>query len=201
MNLKDSVINSMREYPSISGNKLDVYDHLFLTIGNGYYWVNGELIEPYNKILNILSIEDAIDNLFNNESRIDLTTDRMFFYIGELNKGEKVVKESLQYDLKRYAQDVKTIINAEKLVNQNLFEIEPIISLDGLEPKCTLYPLSKYSAIMNIPDDIKPDWLNGIKELLEYLLNSEFPSVVEYRTTYKNELNQVAERIKELENK
>ena len=201
MNLKDSVINSMREYPSISGNKLDVYDHLFLTIGNGYDWVNGELIDPYNKRLNILSIEDAIDNLFNNESRIDLTTDRMFFYIGELNKGEKVVKESLQYDLKRYAQDVKTIINAEKLVNQNLFEIEPIISLDGLEPKCTLYPLSKYSAIMNIPDDIKPDWLNGIKELLEYLLNSEFPSVVEYRTTYKNELNQVAERIKELESK
>ena len=201
MNLKDNVINSMREYPSISGNKLDVYDHLFLTIGNGYYWVNGELIDPYNKRLNILSIEDGIDNLFNNESRIDLTTDRMFFYIGELNKGEKVVKESLQYDLKRYAQDVKTIINAEKLVNQNLFEIEPIISLDGLEPKCTLYPLSKYSAIMNIPDDIKPDWLNGIKELLEYLLNSEFPSVVEYRTTYKNELNQVAERIKELENK
>ena len=200
MNLKDSVINSMREYPSISENKLDVYDHLFLTIGNGYYWVNGELIDPYNKKVNIMSIEDAIDNLFNDESRLDLTTDRMFFYIGELNKGEKVVKQSLQYDLKRYAQDVKTIINAEKLVNQSLFEIEPITSLDGLEPKCTLYPLSKYSEIMNIPDDIKPDWLNGIKELMEYLLNSEFPSVVEYRTTYKNELNQVVERIKEIEN-
>ena len=199
MNLKDNVINSMREYPSISGNKLDVYDHLFLTIGNGYKWENGELTTS-NERVKVLSIEDAIDNLFNNEGRIDLTTDRMFFYIGELNKGEKVVKESLQCDLKRYAQDVKTIINAEKLVNQNLFEIEPIISLDGLEPECTLYPLSKYSAIMNIPDDIKPDWLNGIKELLEYLLNSEFPSVVEYRTTYKNELNQVAERIKEIEN-
>ena len=119
----------------------------------------------------------------------------MFFYIGELNKEEKVVKESLQYDLKRYAQNVKTIINAEKLVNQSLFEIEPIISLDGLEPECTLYPLSKYSKIMNIPDDIKPDWLDGIKELMDYLLNSDFPSVVEYRTTYKNELNQIVQRI------
>ena len=201
MNLKDSVINSMREYPSISGNKLDVYDHLFLTIGNGYDWVNGELIETSNEKPNVISIEDAIDNLFNDEYRIDLTTDRMFFYIGELEKEEKVVKESLQYDLKRYAQDVKTIINAEKLVNQSLFEIEPIICLEGLEPECTLYPLSNYSKIMNIPDDIKPDWLNGIKELMNYLLNSEFPSVVEYRTTYKNELNQVVERIKELENK
>ena len=201
MKLKDSVINSMREYPSISGNKLDVYDHLFLTNGNGYDWVNGELIEPSNEKPNVISIEEAIDNLFNDEYRIDLTTDRMFFFIGELNKEEKVVKESLQYDLKRYAQNVKTIINAEKLVNQSLFEIEPIISLDGLEPECILYPLSKYSKIMNIPDDIKPDWLDGIKELMDYLLNSDFPSVVEYRTTYKNELNQVVERIKEIENK
>jgi hypothetical protein len=201
MNLKDSVINSMREYPSISKNKLDVYDHLFLTIGNGYDWVNGELIEKYNEKPNIISIEEAIDKLFNDESRIDLTTDRMFFYIGELKKGEIVVKESLQYDLKRYARDVKTIINAEKAVNQSLFEIEPIISLDGLKPECILYPLSKYSEIMNIPDNVKPDWLNGIKELMDYLLNSEFPSVVEYRTTYKNELNQVVERIKEIENK
>ena len=198
MSLKNCVINSMREYPSISRNKLDVYDHLFLTIGNGYDWVNGELIEPSNEKPNVISIEEAIDKLFNDEYRIDLTTDRMFFYIGELEKEEKVVKESLQYDLKRYAQDVKTIINAEKLVNQSLFEIEPIICLDGLEPECTLYPLSKYSKIMNIPDDIKPDWLSGIKELMDYLLNSEFPSVVEYRTTYKNELNQVVERIKEI---
>jgi hypothetical protein len=35
---------------------------------------------------------------------------------------------------------------------------------------------------------------------MDYLLNSDFPSVVEYRTTYKNELNQVVERIKEIEN-
>jgi hypothetical protein len=201
MNLKDSVINSMREYPSISGNKLDVYDHLFLTNGNGYDWVNGELIEPSNEKPNVISIEEAIDKLFNDEFRIDFTTDRMFLYIEELNKGEKVVKESLQYDLKRYAQDVKTIVNAEKAVNQSLFEIEPIISLDGLEPECFLYPLCEYSKIMNIPDNIKSDWLDGIKELMDYLLNSEFPSVVEYRTTYKNELNQVVERIKEIENK
>ena len=198
MSLKNCVINSMREYPSISENKLQVYDHLFLTIGNGYKWVNGELVGIYDKTLDVISIEDAIDNLFNNDGRIDLTTDRMFFYIGELNKDEKVVKESLQYDLKRYAQDVKIIINAEKLVNQSLFEIEPIISLEGLKPECTLYPLSDYSAIMNIPDDIKPDWLSGIKELMNYLLKSEFPSVVEYRTTYKDELNQIMERIKEI---
>jgi hypothetical protein len=201
MNLKDSVINSMREYPSISENKLDVYDHLFLTNGNGYDWVNGELIEKYNEKPNIISIEEAIDKLFNDDYRIELTTDRMFFYIGELNKDEKVVKESLQYDLKRYAQNVKTIINAEKAVNQSLFEIEPIISLEGLEPECFLYPLCEYSKIMNIPNDIKSDWLDGIKELMDYLLNSDFPSVVEYRTTYKNELNQVVERIKEIENK
>lgn len=201
MKLKDSVINSMREYPSISENKLHVYDHLFLTNGNGYYWENGELIEKHNKKLDVISIEEAIDNLFNDDYRIELTTDRMFFYIGELNKDEKVVKESLQYDLKRYAQDVKTIINAEKLVNQSLFEIEPIISLDGLKPECILYPLCEYSDIMNIPDDIQPDWLDGIKELMDYLLNSDFPSVVEYRTKFENELNQVVERIKEIENK
>ena len=51
---------------------------------------------------------------------------------------------------------------------------------------------------MNIPDNIKPDWLNGIKELMDYLLNSDFPNVVEYRTLFENELNQVVERIEKL---
>ena len=200
MKLKDSVINSMREYPSISRNKLDVYNHLFLTNGNGYDWVNGKLIEEYDKRLYVMSIEEAIDKLFNDEYRIDVTTDRICHILELNNKGEKVVKEYLQYNLERYARDVKTIINAEKAVNQNLFEIEPIISLNGIEPECTLYPLSNHSKIMNIPDDIKPDWLDGIKELMDYLLNSDFPTVVEYRTNFENELNQVMERIEKIKN-
>lgn len=51
-----------------------------------------------------------------------------------------------------------------------------------------------------IPDNISDDWLEGLKELMNYFLNSNIPSVVVYRTEYQTEFNKIIERIKEIEN-
>ena len=39
MTLKDTVKSNLIMYPLISPSKLSVYNHLFLTIGNGYEWI------------------------------------------------------------------------------------------------------------------------------------------------------------------
>jgi len=35
-----------------------------------------------------------------------------------------------------------------------------------------LYPLCEYAKILNIPNDIKPDWLEAVKEFYDYLIEN-----------------------------
>ena len=44
MTVRDTIIDMIRRHPLITKNKVDVYDHLFMTVGNGYVWVDGELV-------------------------------------------------------------------------------------------------------------------------------------------------------------
>ena len=44
MTVRDTVIDMIRRHPLITKNKVDAYDHLFMTVGNGYEWVDGELV-------------------------------------------------------------------------------------------------------------------------------------------------------------
>ena len=43
MKLKTYVKHCIMQYPLIYRNALDVYNHLFYVIGNGYEWKNGVL--------------------------------------------------------------------------------------------------------------------------------------------------------------
>jgi len=65
MNVENTVRTTLLEYPRIFRNSLDVYNHLFCVIGNGYEWINGELVEPYLKYpKNGLSKEQALKKIF-----------------------------------------------------------------------------------------------------------------------------------------
>lgn len=41
--VRNTVLNMMIHYPNLFKNVSDCFDHLFLSYGNGYEWVNGEL--------------------------------------------------------------------------------------------------------------------------------------------------------------
>ena len=166
--------------------------HFFLTCGNAYEWSNGELVYVYgdNKVP---TIEEDIEKELLDEYKLNLFSSAINSYIGCYGENSPECKNQMEKFLKRYNENIQTILHAEDIINHNI-----VINEDKRD--FNFYSLTTDSAIMNIPDDIKPDWLEGIKELMDYLLNSEFPNVVEYRTTYKNELNQVVERIKMLKN-
>ena len=63
MTIKDTIKSMIIMCPRIFPTKLSVYNHLFLTIGNGYRWENGELISEDDK--ENCSIEDGLEFLFN----------------------------------------------------------------------------------------------------------------------------------------
>ena len=102
-------------------------DHLFCTIGNGYEWINGELVsDDYKEQLERWSLGDI----------------------------EKAVEISENIEIWENIERPMYIKKAELSGNKYSF----------------WYPLSKdYSYLYNYPEDIKPDWLEGIKETLELL--------------------------------
>ena len=59
--------------PRLFPTKLSVYDHLFLTNGNGYRWENGELISDDDE--ENCSIDDGLEALFNDELQYDFLED------------------------------------------------------------------------------------------------------------------------------
>lgn len=192
MNLKDTMLRDIRLYPSITKNKLDIYNHLFLTCGNAYEWSNGKLVYVYgdNKVP---TIEEAIEKELLDEYKLNLFSSAINSYIGCYGENSPECKNQMEKFLKRYNENIQTILHAEHIINHDILINEDTIDFD-------FYPLTQYAAIMNIPNDIQTDWLEGIKELLNYLINSDLSKVVEYRTKFENELNQVIERIEKLKN-
>lgn len=190
MNLKDTMLRYIRLCPLNTKNKLDIYNQFFLVLGNGYEWNDGELVDVYgnNKIL---TIEEAIENELLDEFNLTLFNRSVNRNIRMYDISSSECKEKIRERLKRYYKNIQTILHAEDIINHNI-----VINEDKRD--FNFYTLTTDSAIMNIPDNIKPDWLDGIKELMDYLLNSDFPNVVEYRTKFENELNQVVERIENL---
>lgn len=63
MTVQETLQNSLILYPSVNKNKFDVYNHLFLTNGNGYNWIDGELVVIGNTNRPV-TIEDGIESAF-----------------------------------------------------------------------------------------------------------------------------------------
>ena len=193
MIVKDTLKEMVLTYPRIFNSKLSLYNHLFLTVGNGYVWLNGELCDRHDE--GIVLKNSTIDNEI-----IEISI-------------EKVLNDDFSYDLMEsyldYCEDTKSIINYFRMINKNnLNQIKTILNVDNIinenleysllkkqdeemlgEP--FLYPLSQYSAILNIPNDIKNDWKEAIKEFYNFILNSENENIIKYKEKYSDLLNSI----------
>lgn len=193
MIVKDTLKEMVLTYPRIFNSKLSLYNHLFLTVGNGYVWLNGELCDRHDE--GIVLKNSTIDNEI-----IEISI-------------EKVLNDDFSYDLMEtyldYCEDTKSIINYFRMINKkNLNQIKTILNVDNIinenleysllkkqdeemlgEP--FLYPLSQYSAILNIPNDIKNDWKEAIKEFYNFILNSENENIIKYKEEYSDLLNSI----------
>jgi len=161
MTFEDTIFESLWSYPNLFGfDELDRYrvmDHLFFTVGNGYKWKDGELVEgcTEKRISWRQYLYRALGGRF-----YFVTTDVMVLeqLSDRQEKGDSALPDDpQQWDiLKRKAQEE--------------FLHERATKGDG---KVGFYPVcEKYSRIMNVPIDIKPDWLDGAIDFLEFALDS-----------------------------
>jgi hypothetical protein len=189
-------------YPTLYINELDVLNQLFFTIGNGYEWKNGQIChsgvslkQEYIFVKNHRNHENVRRKRIFDESKqrfLDfckaILKEPSLEYLGSVFEPETDdwrFEQQKEYGKRmKYAKDpVKWRNNCYFLdANRNLL--------------CKAYPISeKHSFIMNIPDNVKPDWLEAAKRTIQYCDEGKF-LLTDYDEAF---IDKARLRIKELE--
>ena len=198
MTVRDTIIDMIRRYPLITKNKVDVYDHLFLTVGNGYEWKDGELVYWNEEQRYKMSIEDAIrKQLFGTDKDIIMTA----VFKSHLND---VRYDFLETDVSNEQDmiiDIKAGELTDKMISQKVRLMDQISKILHAEEEADkpcwmhnesdLYDMSGYSKICDIPENITDDWKNAIIEFYNFIMTDSHLKVVEYRKKYGERMTEV----------
>lgn len=163
MNYADTLQHCYEAYPTLFPFEEDVLDHLFFVIGNGYSWINGELVDN--------DYEPAITIRRRDKERIKRQIDSFqSIREDEMNEQKSYIKERLKELRAELKLGYKKFQSIEILRRHKEAEKENssyFINADGLLGR-KIYPLCDYSKIVNLPDDIKPDWLEAAKRAITF---------------------------------
>lgn len=212
MNFNDTIYYSCAAWSSIHPNRAAALNHLFCTNGNGYEWIDGELVECCGmttyKSGKRMSLRAAINNVFRDRKKrndfreqwerkrkreekrnpqpVDKVLDaKLEELIDNAIKAEKklrdkdpVAYEQLTADRKKQWQETKRKIREERRWDYAI----PTDIKDRIQNTefTRWYPMSpKYFMMWDFPEDIKPDWLEGIIETCDLIIQnpgvSSFP--------------------------
>lgn len=142
MNVKDSLRNCLMLYPGIFPNRWAVYHHWFAVNGNGYDWVDGELVSWDEE--KVHTKEDAVE----------------YFFKDTL---EDILNSSIKWTIKNLKKSILSLLRVEEREQD-------------FTPKEKIYPLCQYACLLNIPDDIKPDWKEAALEFYNSLSQIDLSS-------------------------
>lgn len=193
MNVKETLKCSLLTYPVLYKNKLDVYNHLFLCIGTSYEWIDGELVDIKSITDKVSTTEDAIKLLFHAEEYDD-DSDAIFDI---LCTGDKLDADNIPYLKAIYKRQMNQLLkHVLRVLPENVEKALSDMSVryakdDDPLDRTRLYPLCQYSNILNIPDNIKEDWKEAIRELYMFLIESDEPLVVKYRNDNKEWIEKI----------
>lgn len=189
MTPKELVRYHILNYPAVSRNALEVYNHIFLDNGNGYHWVYGE--PTSYGIIEIDTIEQGIIKEINKIRSYPLIHQ---YFDNEIIRNAMTLNTVLDATINNVIDNVQTIINVDKLVDDFSFETIENQNINK-DVKYMFYPLSEYSLICNLPNDIDDNWLNAAKYMYQ-ILDSNRDRVMDdnnYMDYIKNRLVQLSD--------
>lgn len=193
MTVENTLRRSLLTFPSIFANALAVYDHLFCTNGNGYEWENGELVEICG--FGYDTVEDAVKGLLHsslvNEFNGSDSLTRLL-----IRDAEHIGIPILKVKNRRICRYVDMIYDIDNRMKDFSIPDDEEIKKRVKDYKWSLYPICKYAQICNIPDDVKPDWLEACDRMMKFI--DEHPDLVQDKD---NLLPEARKRIEELKNR
>lgn len=200
MNVYNTVKNGLILYPSIYKNALDVYSHMFICIGNGYEWKNGQLVSIEDRKL--ATVEEGVIKCLNFHL-VDHDPEEYMDALKPLLTEEQYRKHKIA-NYKRYIDEVKDVFRWEEKIDDFSFawdeEYQKLHERNEKHPhKQTFINFCNYSKICNLPDNIKKDWLEAAEKMYNIII--ENIDRLECRKDETELLTKVKERIKELKKK
>lgn len=186
MTVRETLRENLLNYSLLFKNALDVYDQLFCVCGNGYKWKDGELVSTsLNKVVKTKS--GAVLRQFKEFFR-----DEMFWRTVKMIGLFKTIK----IKVKRTHMLVSRILDVDNNIVDFSIKEDEEMAKHFKDYKFCFYPLSEYSAICKLPDDIKPDWLQAAKKMYGIMVAN--PDAMDGGEEW---LPVIKERIEELEKK
>lgn len=166
--LKDTIRYSMLEYPTLHVNPVDVCEHLFCIIGNGYEWRDGELVDKFTAPEEPPTWVQRLLNLFR------YTTKGGMKYPEPNERIAKMDPEYIRYSgilLKEDAEFVRMQWTENNI--DAIIEASPLAVYFGDHPNGHYFLKGicpEYAKAFTFPDDIKEDWGVALYAFLNYWL-------------------------------
>ena len=170
MTLNEAVVASIRRYPEIYPNRTEVIHQYLCVSGNAMEWTQGVLAKGYRH-----AEEESNDE---GRSQIERTVEAS---LKRLSDGgfHETVTEIRKENLVRKNEMDKRVADAENLAT---------VTSDNVR----IYPLSEYSLIASVPDDVQPDWLAAVREMIFVVFQSPNAIVPFHASPERHEATRLA---------
>ena len=170
MNLELTIQSMFDEYPALFIERADCLNQLFVVLGSGYRWKNGELV----------SSDDDYDEEYIQKLKDHLVNGKAFQHNKMSLRAQHIYYENLRKQNPNYKNPFEGIYSAREIEAMHKRYVEKLpddVYYDQPNRRyrwycCNIWPdgkeyvewCDKYIPLLNIPEDIKPDWLEGIEE-------------------------------------
>ena len=131
--------HSLWSYPMMYGHAGDVLEFIYIVIGTGFDWEDGRLVCAYGDEGGTITEPPTDDGIL------------------KLND-PPLQPLRVQFEIDRLRRNAKALFVREN-VSLLVFDIE--------REWDSLYPLSQYSKLVDVPDDARPDFLVGARLAIE----------------------------------
>lgn len=174
--LYQRIVKMIWSYPTIYENRSECLNHLFCVIGNGYQWQNG--------ILRAIDEDEQLNPLIKKNPDRDLRSEEKAIAAWEKEFEGHLDTEDAQ------KIRVRRLLNVKKHNNKVEFrrDYADLLALATGELR-SIYPLCEYSCMATVPDDVHPDYLAGIREMIFLIFETPANDFGSGYTEQERELN------------
>lgn len=151
----------MDAYPSLFVDEADVLHHLFFVNGNGYEWVEGQLVDVCSPEQDLDATRAQDKRRLEWEAKMAAAkgSDTRFYeqQLALIAKSPAAQRRAeRQYRIRRCTQRRPP---GSRIRDCHYLD-------EGGKLRRYLYPLCEYADILHVPDDVKSDWLKAAEKAL-----------------------------------
>ena len=175
MNVEITIQYLFDNYPGIFKERADCLNQLFCSIGNGFYWQDGELIwkEISDEEINTLN-KKLVDGKAFQYNKLSLRQEAIYYYIRRAQKlGKDIPENPMDMFDKLDKEYFESLPDDQYYDHPERYKRWSFYHTQAVEGKNVEFN-ERFAYLFNYPNDIKPDWFAALNECREMLIQDGF---------------------------